>query len=75
MGRILKIVALSIGLTALGILVFLGLAIWVFIPLLPAGIIYVIVLFTARRTAALRPRASETGHRTAASEADHRKAA
>ena len=66
MGRILKIVALAIGLTALGFLMFFGLAIWVFIPLLPAGIVYVIAVYFARRTAAVRTHPAETEHRKAA---------
>ena len=68
MVRILKIAAVAIALTALAVLSFFGLAIWVFIPLLPAGIIYVIAVASARRTSALRPRASEA-------EAERQKAA
>jgi hypothetical protein len=67
-GRILKIAALAIGLTALGFVVHYGLAIWVFIPLLPAGIVYVIAVFLERRRVAVRPHPSE-------SEAERRKAA
>jgi len=65
-GRVLKILALIIGLTALAVLLFFGFAIWVFIPLLPAGIIYLIAVAAANRTAALRPKASERDRRKAA---------
>jgi hypothetical protein len=68
-GRILKIIALAIGLTALGFLIFFGLAIWVFIPLLPAGIIYVVTVYFARRSAAVRKEP------TTEAEVEHRKAA
>jgi len=68
MERILKIAALAIAVAALAVLSFFGLAIWVFIPLMPAGIIYVIAVASARRTSALRPRPSEA-------EAERRKAA
>jgi len=70
MERIFKIGALAIALTALAVLSFFGLAIWVFIPLMPAGILYVIALTSARRTSALRPRPTE-----AKSEAERPKAA
>ena len=66
MARILKIVALAIGLAALGFLVFFGLALWVFIPLLPAGIVYVVAVYFARRAEAVRTHAAETEHRKAA---------
>jgi fatty acid desaturase len=48
MPPILKIGALAIGLTALAVLVFFGFAIWVFIPLLPAGIIFLIAVQTLK---------------------------
>jgi len=67
-GRILRIAALAIGLTALALVVHFGLAIWVFIPLLPAGIVYVIAVFFERRRVAARPHPSE-------SETERRKAA
>ena len=70
MERIFKIGAVAIALTALAVLSFFGLAIWVFIPLMPAGILYVIAVTSARRTSALRPRPSE-----AKSEAERPKAA
>jgi hypothetical protein len=55
-GRILKIGALVIGLTAVTVLVFFGFAIWVFIPLMPAGILYLIAIYSARHTSTLRAR-------------------
>ena len=61
MVRILKIAAVAIALTALAVLSFFGLAIWVFIPLMPAAIVYAIAVTSARRTSALRPRASQAG--------------
>jgi hypothetical protein len=66
MGRILKIAALAIALSALAALSFFGLAVWVFIPLMPAGIIYVIAISSARRTSKLRPRPAEAEPRKAA---------
>jgi CHASE2 domain-containing sensor protein len=59
MERIVKIAALAIALTALAVLSFFGLAIWVFIPLLPAAIVYVIAVISVKRTTALRPRDAE----------------
>ena len=49
MARVLKIAALVIGLTALTVLMIFGFAFWVFIPLLPAGIIFVIAVNTLKR--------------------------
>ena len=68
-GRIFKIAALVIGLTAFTVLIYFGVAIWVFIPLMPAGIIYLIAVYSARHTSALRARPSEP------SGAERRKAA
>jgi CHASE2 domain-containing sensor protein len=65
MERILKIAALAIALTALAVLSFFGLAIWVFIPLMPAAIIYAIAVTSARRTTALRARPSEEQRKAA----------
>jgi hypothetical protein len=47
-GRIPKIVALSIGLAAFAILAFFGFAIWVFIPIFPAGILFVVAVYMER---------------------------
>jgi Na+/pantothenate symporter len=66
MGRILKIAALVLGLTGLVVLAFFGFAIWVFIPLLPAGIVYLVALATAKRTPALRERSPDSDHKKAA---------
>ena len=66
MERGLKIVAVTIGVAAVSVLFIFGFAIWVFIPLLPAAIVYLIALCTARRTAALRPKDAEEEKRKAA---------
>ena len=55
MGRGVKIVSLAIGLTAFAVLGILGFAIWVFIPLLPAAIVFLIVILNARRRKAVKP--------------------
>jgi hypothetical protein len=47
--RTFKILALVIGLTAATVLGILGFAIWVFIPILPAGIIWTIAVLSIRR--------------------------
>ena len=49
MTRKFKLLCLGIGLTAFVGLAILGFAIWVFLPLLPAAIIYVIALLTLGR--------------------------
>jgi Na+/pantothenate symporter len=64
--RIVKIAALVIGLTAFAVLAFFGFAVWVFIPLMPAGIVYLIAVYSARRTSGLRPQPSESDRRKAA---------
>jgi hypothetical protein len=69
MGRLFKIVALSIGLTALVLLGTLGFAVWVFIPLLPAAIVYLIAVYSLkakRATIPARPSESEAERRRAA---------
>jgi hypothetical protein len=53
MGRALKTVALVLGVTAVALLFIFGFAIWVFIPLLPAIIVYLIAAHTVRRTRTL----------------------
>jgi hypothetical protein len=68
-GRIFKIAALVIGLTAFTVLVYFGFAIWVFIPLMPAGIIYLIAVYSARHPSASRARSPKP------SEAERPKAA
>jgi hypothetical protein len=47
--RTFKILALVIGLTAMVALGILGFAIWVFIPILPAGIIVTLAIMSTRR--------------------------
>ncbi len=69
MGRFFKIVALSIGLTALVVLGVFGFAVWVFIPLFPAGIVYLIAVYALkekRTKVPARPSESETERRRAA---------
>jgi hypothetical protein len=67
-GKILKIVSLTIGLTAFAVLAIFGFAIWVFIPLLPAAIAFLIALAAGKRRV-LRPAGVEKAER------DSRKAA
>ena len=66
MRRVLKITALVLVLTAVAVLGFFGLALWVFIPLLPAAIIYAVALATAKKTPAIREHSSESDHTKAA---------
>jgi len=54
-GNVGKIIALSIGVTAFAVLTILGFAIWVFIPLLPAGIVFGIIVFSERQRNRKRP--------------------
>ena len=49
--RTLKIIALSVGVTAFTLLAVFGFAIWVFIPLLPAAVIFGLVLYVERQRA------------------------
>jgi hypothetical protein len=66
--RTLKIVCLAIGLSAFVLLAVLGFAVWVFIPLLPAGIVFLVAVTAARRraTATERPRETHSDSRKAA---------
>jgi hypothetical protein len=57
---VLKIIALSVGVTAFVILAIFGFAIWVFIPLLPAIVIFGIAVYTERKRNSHRPPAEET---------------
>jgi len=52
--RTFKIVSLAIGVTAFAVLAFFGMAVWVFIPLLPTAIVFLIAVATARRRATYR---------------------
>ena len=66
MERGLKIIAVGIGVAALSVLFIFGFAIWVFIPLLPAAVIYLIAVYFVRRTAALPARQAQKEHKKAA---------
>jgi ABC-type uncharacterized transport system permease subunit len=66
--RIIRIAILSITLTAFVVLALYGFAIWVFIPLLPAGLIFGFSLYLERQQAHKARPAAEN-------EPDHRKAA
>jgi fatty acid desaturase len=70
MGRTAKIVSLAIALTAFVLLTIFGFAVWVFIPLLPVGILFVISVLWARDRAAVTEPKKETDTKT-----DSRKAA
>jgi len=69
-GRPAKIVLLAIVLTAFVLLMVLGFAVWVFIPLLPVAILFVISVLWARERAAIAKQKKETDTKT-----DSRKAA
>jgi hypothetical protein len=67
--RIGKIVALVLALASLVVLAIFGFAVWVFLPLLPAGIVFIIcVLYARQQTAITPPKEAET-------QRDYRKAA
>jgi hypothetical protein len=67
MGRTLKIVCLAIGLSAFVLMAVLGFAVWVFIPLLPAAIVFLIAVMAGRRrTATERSPEAHTDSRKAA---------
>jgi fatty acid desaturase len=67
--RTAKIVSLAISLTAFVLLTIFGFAIWIFIPLLPVGILFVIsVLYARQRATKAKPTEAE-------SKTDRRKAA
>ena len=68
MGRTLKIVCLAIGLSAFILMAVLGFAVWVFIPLLPAAIVFLIAVMAGRRrtTAAEHAHDAHTDSRKAA---------
>jgi len=69
MKRFFKIAALCVGVTAVVLLATFGFAIWVFLPLAPAGIVYVIAVY------ALRERKTTIPARASESEAERRRAA
>jgi hypothetical protein len=69
MGRFFKIAALAIGVTALVLLGTFGFALWVFLPLAPAAIVYLIAVYALRgkrTTIPARPSESEAERRRAA---------
>jgi len=67
MSRMFKILSLTIGLTAFVLLTIFGFAIWVFLPLLPAAIIFMIALITLKgRTTKHVEESEDTDHRKAA---------
>jgi hypothetical protein len=59
MEQVLKVVALSLGIAAVAVLAFFGFAIWVFIPLLPAAIVYLAAIYGIKHRAVLPARESE----------------
>jgi hypothetical protein len=68
MERFLKIVALSTAVTALVLLAVFGPILWVFIPLLPAGIIFLLAVYSEKQRSRRRGVPPEAGN-------DRRKAA
>jgi hypothetical protein len=70
-GRVLKIAILSIALTTFVVLAVFGVAIWVFIPLLPAGFIFGISLYLEWQQSHGKRRTEDTE----VSDTEHRKAA
>jgi len=63
-GRTAKIISLAIGLVAFVLLWFFGFAIWVFIPLLPVGILFVISVLYARQKATKSKPKTEAENKT-----------
>jgi fatty acid desaturase len=64
MTHFVKYVSLAIGLTAFVVLAIFGFAVWIFIPILPAGILFIIILTTARRRAIKTEKPQETNVET-----------
>jgi fatty acid desaturase len=58
MARKATLVLIAIGLAAFFLLLMFGFAIWVFIPLFPAGLIFVFAVLSARKRAT-RPAQSD----------------
>ena len=50
MERFFKVFAVAVGVAAVALLSFFGFAIWVFIPLLPAAIVYLVAVYSIKRT-------------------------
>ena len=67
MQRGLKVFAITLAVAALSVLAIFGFAIWVFIPLFPAAIVYLVAVYTVKRQASLPARpAAESEHKKAA---------
>jgi fatty acid desaturase len=66
--RFFRFLAVAIGLSAFVLLIVFGFAAWVFIPLLPAGIVFLVAVGAARKRATAPPKSEEE-------ETDRRKAA
>lgn len=66
MERYLKIFALALGVAAVGVLAIFGFAIWVFIPLFPAAIVYLVAIYGIKRRAAFSEQHAEKRHDKAA---------
>jgi hypothetical protein len=64
--RTFKIVCLAIGVAGFAILAYFGMAIWVFIPLFPVAIIYLIAIAAARHRAIVRKPKEKPDSRKAA---------
>jgi len=64
--RTFKIVTLAIGVAVFAVLAFFGMAVWVFIPLLPTAIVYLIAVAMARRRATYRENKQKEDSRKAA---------
>jgi hypothetical protein len=64
--RTFKIVCLAIGVAAFAVLAFFGMAVWVFIPLLPTAIVYLLAVAMARRRATYREKKQKEDFRKAA---------
>jgi hypothetical protein len=64
--KTLKLAALLIAAIGLAVFAFFGFAIWVFIPMLPAGIIFLLAVAADRRRAKRADREAHEEHRQAA---------
>ena len=65
-GRTFKIIALAIGLTAFLVLIIFGFAIWVFIPLMPAAVVFLFSIASFRGKGVKRAPEADTDYRKAA---------
>ena len=71
MERGLKVFAITLAVAALSVLIIFGFVIWVFIPLFPAAVVYLVATYTIKHRAA-EPAVSA---RPAENEAERRRAA